>query len=193
MDLKLTNKEIRKYLNISSPEFPKYMAPIINLANRFAQGTRPKTVGQLSELIREVAGKSLSEWEEWYVGKNPDTIINATEKIIKMIDNFKEAMNKIDRDLIEQWVKDLVIVKTFIGLRFHEAILKKVAELKGCKCRLAKPEEESKGIDGYIDSEPISIKPVTYRDKPELLENIEAKFIFYEKVRDGIKISFDEI
>lgn len=193
MDLKLTNKEIRKYLNISSPEFPKYTAPIINLANRFAQGTRPKTVGQLSELIREFSGRSLSEWEEWYVSKNPDAIINATEKIIKTIDNLKEAMNKIDRDLIEQWVKDLVIVKTFIGLRFHEAILKKVAGLKGCKYRLARPEEESKGIDGYIDNVPVSIKPITYKDKPELQERIEAKFIFYEKVRDGIKISFDEI
>ena len=38
-------------------------------------------------------------------------------------------MNKIDRDRIEQWVRDLVIVKTFARLRFQEAILKKGAEL----------------------------------------------------------------
>ncbi len=38
--------------------------------------------------------------------------------------------------MVEQWVKDLVIVKTFGGLRFHEAILKKGAEIKRANSRL---------------------------------------------------------
>lgn len=189
MDLKLKNEEIKKILNVRSPEFPKYVAPILNLANRYAQGTVPKVVGQVTELIQEFSGKTLSEWEEWYSKKNPEAIRNATEKIVRMVNSFKETLQKIDRNLIETWVKDLVIIKTFIGLRFQEAILKKIADTKKCSYRLALPEEEAKGIDGYIDNTPVSVKPITYKNKPELLEKIEAKFIFYEKVRDGIKIS----
>lgn len=193
MDLKLKNEEIKKILNVKSPEFPKYVAPILNLANRYAQGTVPKVVGQVTELIQEFSGKTLSEWEEWYSKKNPEAVRNATEKIVRMVNSFKETLQKIDRNLIETWVKDLVIIKTFIGLRFQEAILKKIADTKKCSYRLASPEEEAKGIDGYINDTPVSIKPITYKNKPELLENIEAKFIFYEKVKDGIKISSDKI
>lgn len=39
--------------NGSGYEFPKYTSQLINLANQNAQGSRPKTVGQLSELFPE--------------------------------------------------------------------------------------------------------------------------------------------
>jgi len=55
----------------------------------------------------------------------------------------------------------LVLVKTFIGLKFQEAILKKVASIMGKTYRLTKPEEEAKGIDGFIGDIPVSIKPST--------------------------------
>jgi len=45
MKVKITIEEIRKYLDIETPEFPKYVAPLINLANQYAQGTRPRVVG----------------------------------------------------------------------------------------------------------------------------------------------------
>lgn len=192
MKLKISNAELRKYLNINPPSFPKYSTSIINLANQFAQGTRPKVVGQMSELIQEFSGKSLSEWEKWYVNKNPQAIVNATEKIVKMIGTFRETLDRVDKDLIERWVKDLVIVKTFIGLRCQEAILKKVAENKGCKYKLATPEEESKGIDGFLDNISVSVKPITYKSKPELQEKIKAKFIYYEKKKDGVEITFED-
>lgn len=192
MKLKISNAELRKYLNIASPDFPKYSSSIMNLANQFAQGTRPKVVGQMSELIQEFSGKSLSEWEKWYVNKNPQAIVKATEKIVKMIGTFKETLDHVDKDLIERWVKDLVIVKTFIGLRCQEAILKKVAENRRGKYRLASPEEESKGIDGFLDDIPVSVKPITYKSKPELREKIKVKFIYYEKKKDGVEITFED-
>ena len=107
-----------------------------------------------------------------------------------MINNFKDVMDKIDHDLVEKWVYDLVIVKTFIGLKFQEAILKKVGSLVNKNYRLSTPEEESKGIDGYIGTIPISIKPTSYKTKAILQENIVATMIFYEKVKDDSRVSF---
>lgn len=193
MKVKITAEEIRKYLDIETPEFPKYVAPLINLANQFAQGTRPKVVGQLSELIQEFEGKTLPEWEEWYKKKKPDAIRNATEKIFLKLKEFKNTIDKIDRDTVEQWVRDLVIVKTFIGLRFQEAILKKGAKIKGTSYRLAEPEEESRGIDGYIGDIPVSIKPHTYKAKASLREQIEVKIIYYKKISDGMEVDYGEI
>ncbi len=192
MEFKIKVDEIRRLMNIETPEFPKYATQIINLANQNAQATRPKVVGQMSELIKEFTGRTLEEWEEWYLKKYPDSIERATKKILEMIDNFRDVINKIDEDMIRQWVRDLVIVKTFIGLKFQEAVLKKIAEKFGTEYKLSTPEEESKGIDGYIGEIPISLKPVTYQSKKMLTEKIQVDVIYYEKQKDGLKITISD-
>ena len=176
-------------MEIKSPNFPKYATQIINLANQNAQATRPKVVGQMSELIKEFTGRTLEEWEEWYLKRYPDSIDEATKKILEMINNFKDVIDQIDESMIRQWVRDLVIVKTFIGLRFQEAVLKKIANKFGIKYRLSTPEEESKGIDGYVGNIPTSLKPITYQSKKMLTEKIDADIIYYEKQKDGVKIT----
>jgi len=193
MKVKISIEEIRKYLDIDTPEFPKYASPLINLANQYAQGTRPKIVGQMSELIQEFEGKTLSECGRRYLKKKPEAIKNSTEKILEKLKELQHSLNKIDRTIVERWVKDLVIVKTFAGLRFQEAILKKGAEIKGCSYRFANPEEESKGMDGYIGDTPVSIKPHTYEVKASLPEHIAIKIIYYRKVDDGIEVDYGEI
>jgi len=193
MKVKITIEEIRKYLDIEIPEFPKYVAPLINLANQYAQGTRPRVVGQMTELIQEFEGRTLLEWEKWYLKKKPVAIQNATEKILQKIKELKNAINKIDKEIIEQWVRDLVIVKTFAGLRFQEAILKRGAELKKTTYRFAEPDEEAKGIDGYIGNIPVSIKPYTYQVKQALPEHIEVKIIYYRKIDNGIEVDYGSV
>ena len=188
MEFKIKVEEIRRLMEIENPEFPKYATQILNLANQNAQATRPKVVGQMSELIKEFTGRTLDEWEDWYLERYPDSIDKATKKILEMVNNFKEVINQIDESMIRQWVRDLVIVKTFIGLRFQEAILRKIAEKFDTEYCLSTPEEESKGIDGYVGNIPVSLKPVTYQSKKMLTEKIDVDIIYYEKQRDGLKI-----
>jgi len=190
--IKILNSEILTLLEADTVTFPKYATQIINLANQNAQATRPSVVGQMSELIQEFKGSKLKDWEEWYLNKHPEALKIATDKIFEMIENFKDVMTQIDRDMIESWVRDLVIIKTFVGLKFQEAILKKVATHLKVPYRVAKPEEESQGIDGYLQNIPVSIKPISYFIKKSLSEKIDVPIIFYEKVKDGIKITFDE-
>ena len=188
---KIKNKELQEIIVGEVPDFPKYSTQLMNLANQNAQGTRPRVVGQMSNLIQEFPGRKLEEWEEWYKERQPGAIKNATDKIYKMVENFKEAVQEIDRRMVKEWVEDLVILKTFMELRFQEAILRKVAEQKSETYRLATPEEESKGIDGYIGYTPVSIKPVTYEYKKSLVEEISIQIIYYEKKKDGIVVYYD--
>lgn len=104
---------------------------------------------------------------------------------------IRKAIELIDDELIENWVKDLVYNKTYCGLKVQQAILKYVADLYNQDCRLANKEEESKGIDGYIGDVPVQIKADTYKQKGLLNEIIEAPIIFYEKKKDGLNIEFD--
>jgi hypothetical protein len=192
LKINITNKEIQLLLELPATEFPKYTTQLINLASQNAQATRPKVVGQMSELIKQFPKKHWQEWEEWYLEKHPEAIATATEKIVAMLGHLKNAMSQVDRELVTQWVRDLVIVKTFIGLRFQEAVLKKVSQRYKTTFRMGMPDEENKGIDGYIDKQPVSIKPTTYQAKQGLSEQINVPIIFYSKKKNGIVIEFDE-
>jgi len=193
MKIKITNEEIRRFLESEAPEFPKYVSPLINLANYYAKGTAPRVVGQMSELIHEFQGKTLAEWEDWYFKKNPGALNEAVQKIIQMLELFKQQLNRIDKPMVEQWARDLVIVKTFMGLRLQEPILKKAAELKGAPFRFAAPSEEAIGVDGYVGETPVSIKPVTYKAKSTLPESIDTKILYYEKRDDGIEVDYGDL
>jgi len=191
MKVKISNSELQEILAGESINFPKYTTQIVNLANQNAQGTRPRIVGQMSQLIQDFDGKTLQEWKEWYNKRMPDAIDDATNKIYPMIENLKEAITRVDKNLVRKWVEDLTIIKTFTGLKFQGAILSKVAEIKCAKYRLANPTEESKGIDGYIDNVAVSIKPITYRMKTSLSEKLDVPIVYYDKKKDGISIEFD--
>ncbi|HQC59711.1 MAG TPA: MjaI family restriction endonuclease [Bacteroidales bacterium] len=193
MKIKINNDDIRAYLDIEKINLDKYVSPLINLANQYAQGTRPKVVGQMSELIQQFNGKTISEWKQWYLANNPDAIENATKKIWTKIQELKDTINNINESDVEKWVEDLVIVKTFTGLKFQEVILKKAAEIKNTTYRLSNPDEESRGIDGFIGDIPVSIKPTTYKLESALKEQIEVKIIFYQKLKDGIEVDYGEI
>ncbi|MDO9263276.1 MAG: MjaI family restriction endonuclease [Desulfosalsimonadaceae bacterium] len=168
--------------------FPKYTTQLINLANQNSQATRPKNIGQMSELIQAFPGESYDGWMRWYVAQHPGAIDQATDKTYAMIEKMRQAMAEIDKAMVRRWVEELVLAKTYAGLKFQESILKDIAGKKGTTWRLAKPEEESKGIDGYIGDHPVSIKPVTYKTMKALPEVIEAEIIYYEKVQGGIRV-----
>lgn len=187
MRIKLKNAEIQEYLNTPESEFPKYTTQIMNLANQNSQGTRSTVVGQMSDLIQESPARTYDEWVKWYKERFPDAIDRATDRVFKMIENLNAASPQIDREMVRSWVEDLVLVKTFAGLKFQEAILRKLAEIKGCDYRLSNPYEETIGIDGFVGEEAFSIKPITYTSKDSTVhDSIKVQIIYYEKKRDGI-------
>ena len=198
--IKIKNDELKQELIGEIKDFPKYTTPQFNnevqhLSSRRenAQGTRPRVVGQLSELIKECPERTYKGWKSWYLKKYPNAINNAVEKIKEMILNLQEAVKLIDESMIKKWTDDLVLEKTFIGLRFQEAVLKKIAKIKNAKYRLAEPKEESQGIDGFVGNIPVSIKPITYKTKNALREEIKAKIIYYNKTKSGLEIDASEV
>jgi MjaI restriction endonuclease len=190
MKIKIPNAEIQHLLTEKKVSFPRYTTQLMNLANSNSKGTAPKIVGQMSELIKEFEGNTFKEWAVWYQKNHPDAIEGATEKILEMIENLKKAIEIIDKDLVHQWVEDLVLDKTFSGLKLQEAIIKKLAIDRNMSYRLATKMEESNGIDGYIGSMSVSVKPASY-DWKSHPEKRPDNMIIYDKKKDGVVIEFD--
>ena len=196
MKFNISNAELSALNDITNPEFPKYTSQLINWANQNAQGTRPKIVGQLSDLFPEYQASTYnvatSDWKEWYTEKYPGAIEEATDKIFNQVENLKEAIKLIDKSMVRKWVEDLVISKTFSGMYVQRAILAKISDMRKEPFRLASPEEESKGIDGYVGDTAYSIKPVTYKTMGRLSESIDIKMIYYSKKKSGLLVETEE-
>lgn len=196
MKFTIKNNELEALNGAKAPAFPKYTSQLINWANQNAQGTRPKVVGQLSELFPEYEESceavSIENWREWYLEHHPNAIENATDKIFAQVENLKEAIKLIDKEMVHKWVDDLVISKTYNGLYVQEAILSKLAEKSGENYRLSTPEEESRGIDGYVGNTAYSIKPDTYKTMGRLPETINVKMVYYTKKKTGLTVEVEE-
>jgi len=187
----IKNSEIKELIAGETLNFPKYTTQILNLANQNSQATRPRNVGQMSELIKQFEGKTIDDWEKWYRTQHPDALDEAVQKVFEMILKLKSAIDKIDEEMVENWVEDLVITKTYTGLHFQEAIVKKVAKVKEVGFEPSTPQDEAKGIDGFIDKNPVSVKPISYKSKKGLNEEINADIVYYDKKRSYIKIEYD--
>lgn len=188
---KISNDEVAELSNAPQYEFPKYVTQVINLVNSNAGGTRPKVVGQMSDLVKEFDGRSIDDWIEWYTKRYPNAINEATEKIWNMYETMRTAFNAITKEMVENWVKDLVYGKTFCGLKFQTAIISAIAAQMGKDWREACPEEEKKEIDGFIGGKPLQIKPATYKLEARLSETIDVPIVYYEKKKDGISVEYN--
>lgn len=90
--------------------------------------------------------------------------------------------------MIEAWVRDLIISKTFDGMYVQKAILAELSIREELPYRMATAQEEAKGIDGFVGNTAYSIKPSTYKTMDRLPEQIKAKMVFYQKVKAGLDI-----
>ena len=189
--LRITFQDLVRDLKPEPDSFPKYTSQLINLANQNSQGTRPRAVGQLSELIQEFPGRTYEEWVAWYMRRHPTALDQATARICQMLEKLKTALAGIDERLVHRWVTDLVLRKTFVGLRFQEAILRRLAAVRNVSFRCATPEEESQGIDGFLGDTPVSVKPDTYKSKPMLREEIAVGIVFYKKQKGTLVVEWN--
>lgn len=208
----IKREELIRILDVPEVEFEKYVSPLINLANNFAQATRPRAVGQMSELIKEFQRAypeeewTFDNWKNFYLSKEvvpgvtgKDAIDMAVKRIEQKIEEMRRALDGVDEVAIREWVEDLVLAKTFWGLMIQRPILSKLAELfsgDSANYRLSTPEEEAKGIDGFImirgEEFPVSIKGVSYKQERHLGERIDAPIVYYKKTKSGLRVDYSE-
>lgn len=192
----IKRKDMEDLLNIKSKSFDKYIPQLINLANQISQATRPNNIGNISEMFKEFKRKNkngkLDDWEKYYRSKQKDSIEVATKKISNYINKLSESLNSIDETVVKDWVEDLIFEKTYSGLNIQEIIIKKIAQMNNATYRLSNRKEEAKGIDGYINEKPVSIKPTSY-DIKYLQEDIDVKIIRYKKKNNKLIIYYNDL
>ena len=195
--IKISEDEREDLVTGEEKDFPKYTTQILNDAINNAQAQRPHTVGSMNDLVEEFREKNpdgdFEDWKEFYMEyhNGEKRLQESTEKTYDMLKNMKEAMEKIDRDMVRDYVEDLVLYKTYQGFDMQELVLQKLSEKFDMDYEMGDAEDESRGIDGYLGGNPISIKPSTYKQKEKLSEEIDAPIIYYEEYSSSNAIRVD--
>jgi MjaI restriction endonuclease len=147
----------------------------------------------MSELIQTCPERSYEGWVRWYQAGHPTAISDATDRIWAQVQKYQDAAHQIDRSMVGAWVRDLVLTKTFVGLKTQDVILEVLSERLTLRpIRRATPSEEARGIDGYLGNNAVSIKPETYRSQI-LPERIAVPIVYYEKDEDSLVIDASEL
>ena len=174
---------------------PKYTTYLLNPAINLSQSNRPEVVGQMSEIIEEFRDEypdgTFQDWVEFYFEEydGERRLEEATQKAFPMVKKMKEAFEEVDKEMTHNYLRDLVLFKTYEGFDIQETILRKLGAIYEAGVRQATAEDESEGIDGYLNGQPISIKPVTYKDN--LQEDIDAPIVYYDENKTNKAMSID--
>lgn len=190
MKVKIKNNQIKEAMNWEYYNFPKYSTMVINQVNQVARGTSKKIVGQISDLVIESNAKNLNDWIVFHNSLFPDAVEEATNKILDKAQEMEMTAPYLNREIVKEWVKDLLYPKSFFGIYMQEYILKRIANDRNVEYKLATPEEESKNIDGWIGDIPVSVKPNTWREDISIYD-INVKLITYKKNKDNVEFEFD--
>lgn len=202
-EFKLTEDERERLVAEEVEEFPfdtpKYTTHLLNPAINLSQSNRPHVVGQMSDIVEEFRQEypegTFEDWVNYYKEEynGDERIEEATEMAYPMVEKMREAFEQIDEEMTRQYLRDLVLFKSYEGFDIQEAVLKKLGEMYEVEVQQADAQDESKGIDGYLGDQPVQVKPVTYKDN--LQENIEVPIVFYDQNKSNktMKVDISEL
>ena len=113
------------------------------------------------------------------------------EKFKKQFELEKNAINNVTDEDLTEYYDDLMFNKTFVGLYVQDKILKDIAKDKRAIYKKASSDDESKGIDGYIDDIPYSVKSETYKTSAaKNSEKIDATMVYYTENKKTKEIEY---
>ncbi len=221
---KKTKLKLKKHINTEADEerefpLPKYAGQFFNLISSNSQATRPKYVGQMSEIIPEFINEYHKEkdkfpdwrdWKEYYLDKHKEEYDNGFERFKEYINKHLDAMSKIinddDYDLAKNWYDKFILIQNYKGFQYELLILEFIKrELKKGKyyiVRKSTPEEEINSIDIVIENTEthenvcINVKPKASFERINKQKNISFKedvvYLYYEVMDDLIEITIPD-
>lgn len=190
--IKITEEERESFVRENPPDFPLYTTQLLNLANQNAKSTRRSIVGPMTELVEKFHERhpkgTYEDWTQFYLNEydGDERISEGTEELLEMLEKMREAMEEIDDDLAESYIRELVLYKTYQGTSrdVKEVVLKKLAETY----REDYDISEKSDIDGYIGDIPLEI---IHLDEGESQSNKDIVSVYVKGYRSSKNLEVD--
>ena len=160
--IKLTAKNYNNSIAPHRREWPKYSTQLLNIATQNCQALRAKFVGSMKETWLEMKKQNLAgtldTWTDYYNSTHgTDGLVEASKKTFVMIKAM--GITRIEEAMCLDYIKEVVYNKTHMGMGGEETAVQVVADYYKLPYRWSTAEEESRGIDAWIDDKPVQVKP----------------------------------
>jgi hypothetical protein len=176
-------------------DFPKYTTQILNLANQNAQSTRPRVVGDMNDLIEEFEEKhpngTFEDWKEFYLKEKEGErkLDESSDKLLEMVKRIKDAMEKIEENMAERYIRDLVLYKTYTQIDHPEVIIKRTAN----QFQLDYEIGGDTYIDGKIGDVPVRVVSMQEASGISTADNV-ARIVYKEnKSNNGLEVDATDL
>lgn len=186
--LEITSGEVDALNTIPLRRFDTYVPSLLNKINAWAKATNKENVGHLNELIIIHGNSGYAKWRRYYLKSHKKKLDRAVTLIAQKLKNVKKALNSIDENTMTAYVEDLVLAKTYRGFRIQQLIFKEIKKQYHVRFKPATTKDESKGIDGYLNDEPVSVKPVSYKKQTQLQESHDIPIVYYKFTAQHIEV-----
>jgi hypothetical protein len=167
------------------------------MININAQATRPKHIGNLSLMKCNFNGQSIEEWKKYLTDVDPYIIDKVVNKIMDKSIEMCITAPYLNYDTVKIWAEDLIFYKTFIGFYIENLVFETISKKFGLKFhRKLTSNDESLGIDGYLNDKPFNVKPKTFKNKKNPSNKVNCEIIYYNLKKNLIEIeyvNYDEI
>ena len=180
---------------------------ILNVATNRWQFNRPKYVGRVSEEIRKCQPRRLEDWKKFYMENVEPSKYAEMRKYMndltkeqyldwlglelckKIHEIIKKEIDEIEEEDCKRYIRELIFERTFKGFRNEVETIYGILERElEVKIKPAPDEWDRKyNIDFYIKTKQgiigLQIKPITYRQTPEIhnwinwLKNSHDRFV----------------
>ena len=186
IELKVEQDEMAVLSGETASTSPKYCKQLLQLANQDLEDI-PGLASKLSEIqYKSDKGQKL-DWGDWYVKEEVDNEENAVKRMMDMLTQLRESLEKIDEQTVKHFVHDQLITDTFLGHKVIEGILMKVAVCHNTFYEVA----EDKDFDGYIGAKPVKIEPIKDHVDSISKSDNEIGHIYYQKDGSALRLFVD--
>jgi hypothetical protein len=173
MIVEITIDDTEVYDSLPTFNWEKYQKGymgILNNAYNQSCNAGTKTLGNMSEITSEFEGGSYEEFLEYYyqqhngVERKRSAMKRMAENLIKRV---RAVGGDVPREDAINWSKKYIesmLVNSYRGFIDEERAIELMADELGEQWSVADSSEESEGIDGYIGSRSVQVKPSSYSD-----------------------------
>lgn len=171
---------------------------ILNNSYNQSCNSGTKVLGDMSEITSEFEGGSYEDFIEFY-NDEYDGEQRKYDAIDKMAENLVSRIESVggtlDWGYAVSWASryiESMLVNSYRGFMDEERAIELVADELQMPWRVAPPEDESRGIDGYIGGRSVQVKPDTHTSLD--VNSYETDLlVVYEYDGERFKVRYPEV
>jgi len=186
---------VNQALILSGPDIPKYGGGLLQKANSLGSATYGDHIADVSPVfelfVQQNSELSYPDWVDFYQETRDaeKELTGATNLLRKYMTRLRDTADGILEDeLCREWAEDMVYRRPFQGFTREREIADHFRRKYGFDCRVTSTHrEESKGINLYLGTQPVSVKPTSYITSKA--DNVDdgIPIVYYENKLDQVR------